>query len=275
MMLPILLFLMSIRWWHRFCIYPDIFTFKQGAISMGTFSRMRYVIAANVNSLIEKAEDPEKLLRALVREMEDAGEEARSASAEIMAELSHLQRAGKELSVQQSQWRDRAEKAVLEHRDDLAREALKTATEIASRQAALGQEQQLLNGRSEQLNADMATLKQKLAEAKMKLRDMQQRPSLATGAAAHAQLPQSRAERRIQRAMNRFDGLQAQVENLEARVASYETGGISPRVWVTANQHQPTDPQVEDALQALKDKLAAGQKPAEGSNPQVSSETTA
>ena len=227
---------------------------------MGTFSRMRYVIAANVNSLIEKAEDPEKLLRALIREMEDAGEEARAAGAEVMAELSHLQRAGSELATQQSQWRNRAEKAVLENRDDLAREALKAATEIAGRQTTLGQEEQLLKSRGEHLNADMATLKQKLAEAKMKLRDMQQRPATAAASGARVQTPQSRAERRIQRAMSRFDGLQAQVENLEARVASYETGGISPRVWVAAEQ--PVDPEVEDALQALKDKLAASQESA-------------
>src|SRR5688572_27802462 len=114
--------------------------FITGAEPMGTFSRMRYVIAANVNALIEKAEDPEKLLRALIREMEDAGEEARAASADVMAELSHLQRAVNEQATQQQQWRERAEKAVLEDRDDLAREALKTATEIASRQAALTQE---------------------------------------------------------------------------------------------------------------------------------------
>ena len=54
---------------------------------MGTFSRLRYVIAANVNALLEKAEDPGKLLRALIREMEEAGEEARAASAEVLAEL--------------------------------------------------------------------------------------------------------------------------------------------------------------------------------------------
>ena len=59
---------------------------------MGSFSRIRYVIAANVNSLIEKAEDPEKLLRALIREMEDASEDARMASAELLAEQQHLER---------------------------------------------------------------------------------------------------------------------------------------------------------------------------------------
>jgi phage shock protein A len=237
--------------------------FNTGAKPMGTFSRMRYVIAANVNALIEKAEDPEKLLRALIREMEDAGEEARLASAEVMAELSHLQRAIKEQALQQQQWRERAEKAVLDNRDDLAREALRTAADVASRQSALGQEELLLKSRSEQLNTDMATLKQKLAEAKLKLRDIQQKSAAGNGAISgskvgHA-LPQSRAERRIQRAMSRFDGLQAQVENLEARVASYETGGVSPSVWKSAAA--PVDPEVEDALQQLKNRL--GTKPSE------------
>jgi phage shock protein A len=223
---------------------------------MGTFSRMRYVIAANVNSLLEKAEDPEKLLRALIREMEDAGEEARAASAEVIAELSHLQRSVKEASIQQKQWRDRAEKAVLEERDDLAREALKAAADIASRQAAMSSEEQLLKSRNEQLDADMATLKQKLAEAKLKLREMQRTPASVSGAPGRTATPQSRAERRIQRAMNRFDGLQAQVENLEARVASYETGGPSPSVWASASAQE--DPEVEEALQQLKAKLAGG-----------------
>ncbi len=226
---------------------------------MGTFSRMRYVIAANVNSLIEKAEDPEKLLRALIREMEDAGEEARSASAEVMAELSHLQRTDKELELQQAQWRKRAEKALIEDRDDLAREALKTATDIAHRQAALAREATLLKSRSEQLDGDMATLKHKLAEAKMKLRDMQHKPGTTAGSVPGNRLPRSRAEQRMQKAMSRFDGLQAQVENLEARVASYETGGVSPSVWAAADS--PADPEVEAELQQLKAKLNGLDRP--------------
>ena len=52
---------------------------------MGSFSRLRYVIAANVNSLLEKAEDPEKLLKALIRDMEDASDDARLASADLLA----------------------------------------------------------------------------------------------------------------------------------------------------------------------------------------------
>ena len=77
---------------------------------MGAFSRLRYVIAANVNSLIEKAEDPEKLLRALIREMEDASEEARMACAELLAEQQRLARLETQLSEEVDQWQGRAEK---------------------------------------------------------------------------------------------------------------------------------------------------------------------
>jgi phage shock protein A len=100
---------------------------------MGAFSRLRYVIAANVNSLIEKAEDPEKLLRALIREMEDASEEARVACAELLAEQQRLARLETQLSEEVDQWQGRAEKAVVEGRDDLARAALKAKAELSHR----------------------------------------------------------------------------------------------------------------------------------------------
>ena len=97
---------------------------------MGSFSRLRYVIAANVNALLEKAEDPEKLLRALIRDMEDASEDARLASAELLAEQAHLQRMKERFEREITEWEARAEKAVATNRDDLARTALKAKAEL-------------------------------------------------------------------------------------------------------------------------------------------------
>ena len=97
---------------------------------MGAISRVRYVIAANVNSLLEKAENPEKLLKALIREMEDAAEDARLASAELLAEQAHLKRAAVQLESEITEWQERAEKAVATSRDDLARAALKAKSEL-------------------------------------------------------------------------------------------------------------------------------------------------
>ena len=140
---------------------------------MGAFSRLRYVIAANVNSLIEKAEDPEKLLRALIREMEDASEEARMACADLLAEQQRLERLESQLAEETDQWQVRAEKAVAENRDDLARAALKAKAELAARHNAVVDEQGSVRERVSQMETDMVTLKAKLADAKSKLKGLQ------------------------------------------------------------------------------------------------------
>ena len=221
---------------------------------MSTFSRLRYVVAANVNALIEKAEDPEKLLRALIREMEDAGEEARMACAELLAEQQRLTRLDAQLAEEASLWGQRAETAVEQGRDDLARDALKARAEISNRHEATRDEQKRLADRVTQMEQDMATLKTKLAEAKTRLKGLQTpgqgRRDAATG--AERSTP---GERKIRRAMERFDHLQAQVDNLEARVRSYDVGGPDVAVW-KGNGEEQADPAIEAELERLKQRLA-------------------
>ena len=221
---------------------------------MGAFSRLRYVIAANVNALIEKAEDPEKLLRALIREMEDAGEEARMASADLLAEQQHLERLEGQLSDEIAQWQRRAENAVTENRDDLARAALKAKTEITDRHESVTHEQELVRDRVAQMEQDMLTLKSKLADAKVKLKGMYagKGPREVIAERKERLTP---GERKIRRAMSRFDHLQAQVENLEARVRSYEVGGPTIEVWNTTPE-TVKDPAVEQELEKLKQRIS-------------------
>lgn len=228
---------------------------------MGTFSRLRYVIAANVNALIEKAEDPEKLLRALIREMEDASEEARMAAAELLSEQQRLERQESRLSEDGAEWQRRAENAVSQGRDDLARAALKARTELNDQHERVVEEQQRIAARIEQMEQDMLTLKTKLAEAKMRLKSMQ--PAGKTGpASAQAATRLSSGERKAKRAMERFDHLQAQVDNLEARVRSYEVGGSSASAWNEAAA--AADPAIEAELEQMKQRVAG--KPAAGAS---------
>ena len=234
---------------------------------MGAFSRLRYVIAANVNALIEKAEDPEKLLRALIREMEDASEEARMACADLLAEQQHLERLEGRLSDEAAQWQRRAENAVTQHRDDLARTALKAKTEIANRHESVTHEQALIRDRVTQMEQDMLTLKSKLADAKIKLKGMH------AGKDPRAVMAQTKdrfspGERKIRRAMDRFDHLQAQVESLEARVRSYEVGGPLIQVWNSANE-AAKDPTVEAELQQLKQRISGETPPVEKATAEV------
>jgi phage shock protein A len=225
---------------------------------MGTFSRLRYVIAANVNALIEKAEDPEKLLRALIREMEDASEETRLASADMLAEKLHLDRLTAELASEAELWQSRAEKAVQENRDDLARAALKAQTEIMDRHQAAQQELDRIRERIEQMERDMVTLKGKLSEAKQKLKSLCVRSTAGKTIHTGVNSVLSPSEKRVQRAMGRFDRLQTQVENLEARVRSYDVGGPEPAVW---NSHaEEADPQIEEELNRLKQRMGRPEK---------------
>ena len=228
---------------------------------MGAFSRLRYVIAANVNALIEKAEDPEKLLRALIREMEDASEEARMASADLLAEQQHLERLEGQLSDEVEQWQRRAENAVTENRDDLARAALQARVEISDRHESIRHEQELVRERVAQMETDMLTLKSKLADAKVKLKGMYagKEPRAVIAERKERLTP---GERKIRRAMGRFDHLQAQVENLEARVRSYEVGGPTVQVWNSAAE-TAKNPAVELELEKLKQRISGDTQPAE------------
>jgi len=221
---------------------------------MGSFSRLRYVIAANVNSLLEKAEDPEKLLRALIRDMEDAAEDARLASADLLAEQAHLQRMKERFGREMEEWSARAEKSVETNRDDLARTALKARAELEQALKSAVDESESLDSRITQLEFDMATLKNKLAEAKSKLKDItMRRTTTGKGHAVNTEQALSPGERKIRRAMNRFDRLQSQVERLEARVRSYEVGGEVSNVWVA--EEMPADPEIEAELEQLKKRI--------------------
>lgn len=222
---------------------------------MGSFSRLRYVIAANVNSLLEKAEDPEKLLRALIRDMEDASEDARLASVDLLAEQAHLQRMKERFEREIQEWEARAEKSVATNRDDLARTALKAKAELEQALQSANSESESLDARITQLEFDMATLKNKLAEAKTKLKDITLRkPPAGKGRTGHTEQELSPGERKVRRAMGRFDRLQSQVERLEARVRSYEVGGEASNAW--AAEETPADPTIEAELEQLKKRIA-------------------
>ena len=222
---------------------------------MGSFSRLRYVIAANVNSLLEKAEDPEKLLKALIRDMEDASEDARLASADLLAEQTHLQRLKERYEREIEEWAARAQKSVETNRDDLARAALKAKSDLEQALHSAIDESKNLDARITQLEFDMAQLKNKLAEAKTKLKDISTRHTpTGKGHAGNIEQELSPAERKIRRAMGRFDRPQSQVERLEARVRSYEVGGEAANAWVA--EEAATDPAIEDELQKLKNRLA-------------------
>ncbi len=107
---------------------------------MGIFTRFRDIVSANINAMLDRAEDPEKLIRLMIREMEDTLVELKASCACAMAETRKVERLLAEARDRERQWEDRAELAVRKGRDDLAREALTEKRRYADRAAALARD---------------------------------------------------------------------------------------------------------------------------------------
>lgn len=135
---------------------------------MGVFSRFMDIVNANINALLDKAEDPEKMIKLIMQEMEDTLIEMKSSCAAKMASRAKLDREKKDLEAQVSRWQSRAELAISKGRDDLAREALiekkRASDEISRKLEEIANYDEIIKGSKEditQLEEKLQTVKQK------------------------------------------------------------------------------------------------------------------
>ncbi len=216
---------------------------------MSTFQRFKTVVSANVNAALDKAEDPARILAALIREMEDTLEQARVAMAEALAEQKRLRRLQQRLADEIPLWARRAEEALQQGRDELAREALQEKLALEQKQQGIQRDLQQLERRMEEAQKDIQRLKARLQAAREKQKTLQQATPAPRGPAVV-----SRAERVLQQVDQRFEQLEARMERLEARLESYELMEDAQE-----NPPQPpADPVVEAELQALKQRMQGG-----------------
>jgi len=142
---------------------------------MSIFTRFRDIISSNINAMLDKAENPEKLIKLIIREMEDTLIELKAACAEAMASYRKIQRQMDQTEEKIVQWQERAELAVNKNRDDLAREALLEKRHVAERSAALEKELSEHKLLVEQYQDDIRQLQDKLDAARDKQRMLIQR----------------------------------------------------------------------------------------------------
>jgi phage shock protein A len=209
---------------------------KQGGHIMGIFTRFRDIVSSNINAMLDKAEDPEKLIRLMIREMEDTLVE-------------------KEAQSRGKYWEEKATLAVNKGRDDLAREALVERRRYAERAEALEQELREHNALVEQYQDDIRQLEDKLGAAREKQRVLVQRH-------IHANR-KKRAQEEIRRmdsseAILKFEELENRIERMEAE-ADLVNFGRKP----TLEEDLDTlvvDEEIEKELQTLKSSLAKEDK---------------
>jgi len=148
---------------------------------MGVFTRFRDIISSNINAMLDRAEDPEKLIRLMIREMEDTLVELKAACAGVMANRKKVQRQITAASSRETLREDRASLVVEKKRDDLAREALQEkrrfARMVESLETELNNHQTLIA----QYQDDIRQLDEKLTKAREKQRVLAQRHIRALG----------------------------------------------------------------------------------------------
>jgi phage shock protein A len=137
-----------------------------GWLSGPVFSRARDIFAANMTELLDRAEDPARMIRMIILEMEETLVEVRATAARSIADIKEIRRAVSRLDELQSDWTGKAELALSKGRDDLAKSALaerqKAAEMAESLYGELTQLEQVLRG----YEADIARLQSKLSEAR-------------------------------------------------------------------------------------------------------------
>ncbi|MEE9496235.1 MAG: PspA/IM30 family protein, partial [Desulfobacterales bacterium] len=142
---------------------------------MGIFTRFRDIISSNINAILDKAEDPEKLIKLMIREMEDTLVEIKAACAGAMASSKKVQRQLDTLYDRIRYWEEKAELAIKKGRDNLAREALVEKRRYTRRVDGLENEITEHNLLIEQYQDHIRQLEDKLKSARDKQRLLVQR----------------------------------------------------------------------------------------------------
>ena len=214
---------------------------------MGIFTRFRDIVSSNINAMLDKAEDPEKLIRLMIREMEDTLVEIKTACAGVMASGKKVQRQLTDMQAKSDYWEEKAELAVKVGRDDLAREALIEKRKYSRRADNLESEMTENDLLIEQYQNDIRQLEEKLKSARNKQRLLVQRH-------VHAKR-KIQAQKDIERydsteTLMKFDELENRIERMEAEADLVNYG--KPTSLEAELDRLAVDEEIENELQALK-----------------------
>ena len=188
---------------------------------MGIFSRFSDIVNSNINAILDKAEDPEKLVRLMIQEMEDTLVEVRSAAARAIADRKEVGRKLKGLEKELDEWVRKAELAVGKGRDDLAKGALAEKAKVDQTAETMRQQHGALEEGLTKLNEDIARLEEKLADAKTR-----QKAILARHQTARRRLEVRKKihNPKVDDALVRFEQFERRMEHVEGRVEAYDLG---------------------------------------------------
>lgn len=217
---------------------------------MGVFSRVSDIISANINSALDRAEHPERMIKQMIHEMEDTLVEARSSAARLIADRKGIERRVRRIEAAEADWQAKAELAVGRGREDLARAALAERTALAKDRVAMAEELASLDEDLDRFDTDIQKLEERLRETRAK-----QKALLAREQTAKQRLDVKRKtdDRRVDEAMTRFEHLEKRLDRVNGEIEAQDLGQ-KPDL-ATEIEQLRVDDEIEAELAAIRQKL--------------------
>jgi len=188
---------------------------------MGVFSRLGDIFNSNINAILDKAEDPEKIIRMVIQEMEDTLIEVRSSAAKVIADQKDVARQLTKLEEAAAEWARKAELAVSKGREDLARGALTEKRNVTDMIESTHEEMDRLADALARHEADVEKLDAKLREARAKKATMQARHKTASN---QVRVRKNLYDNRISDAFDRFEQVERRIDRLEGEAEAMALG---------------------------------------------------
>ncbi|ARV28338.1 phage shock protein PspA [Vibrio anguillarum] len=222
---------------------------------MGIFSRFADIVNSNISALLDKAEDPEKMIRLIIQEMEDTLVEVRTNSAKAIADKKELARKVDSMASHIEDWQQKATLALAKQREDLARAALIERKKLQEMQKGLHTEQTLVEETIDKLTGEIGKLEAKIAETRVK----QQALALRSQTAHNRRDVQRHLHTsRTDEAMAKFEQYSRKVDELEAEADLYAMSGNAKSLDQEFAELQAQD-EIEQELAKLKQQMDKNQ----------------
>lgn len=221
----------------------------QEEVTMSIFSRLSDIINSNISALLDKAENPEKMIRMVIQEMEETLVEVRSGTAKVIAEKKTLSRRAEQLRKQATDWESKAELALTKGREDLAKAALLEKANIQASIEITENDLAKLDETLDKLSSEIDQLQAKLNDARARQKTLVMR---STATQSRVDVHQQLNSHTIDNAMDKFEYYERKIEQMEGQIDSshIEARGLQSEFDELEKQEA-----IDKELEALKSKL--------------------
>ncbi len=219
---------------------------------MGLLSRMSDIVQSNINALLDKAEDPEKMIKHLILEMQDTLVEVRSVAATVLADKKQIERRISKLEIESANWQSKAQIALQKEREDLARAALGEKQRVDQALDSLHEQLNEVQESVNKLQSDSSQLNDKLLEAKAKQKILLIRQRTQSSC---LKLRHSDAYNKVDTAIVKFDQYERRIDDLEAQVDAFDLVSETKSLNAELAELEASE-EIEKQLAELRKKVA-------------------